>query len=580
MTAKYWGKGPEHWTPSLIQARSLGNPRPPAPSQPSPSQRIGHSSIAANHEDSANGLRPTDLCNWAIHSEDVPYDEIPSPPLQLPQEQDIEDESTWRAWDDGPRSRELVYTLGQGLSSNAFSSIDQSDLSILASTFTETVKRSQEQLVAQSWGSAIMARNIELLGSLAQDIEYPEAVRNTYPYHLAASYIDGAKSCCKVLEAVVSYLNDEDLIPVESNFINDLGHTVLDCLFLNILRSHTSALPGWASTSFKGRTCFPGEEVDICGRWDADSPCVRQLHASGVAAIPSHWKHPFCHTSVQATCHAISAALLSLRDSFADKRSGLFKETCNACGCELPVYPLHSLVLVAFYLCDKGRAGETLFGALACLVCLLGHGADPLRRAEISVEKFHGFPGISVPQCNHSPMTPAELASKVPTDLVDSWDRGRRIGWRVFTAVLTFAEREKTSGSEENICSFCDRPKMKYWISINSNVPDCQSLSIGALWAAIQTEFLTYRRIGEDDMWLSNNFRMDYLLQGLENGRGPTQIPLLDKGMLRKFSRCGRFPEARNPFFPMARSVCSAYFMNCDIWNRETFIDEVQVGIL
>jgi len=38
------------------------------------------------------------------------------------------------------------------------------------------------------------------------------------------------------------------------------------------------------------------------------------------------------------------------------------------------------------------------------------------------------------------------------------------------------------------------------------------------IWAAVQTEILTYRRINEHDPWISPNFDMDALLKSLETG--------------------------------------------------------------
>lgn len=61
----------------------------------------------------------------------------------------------------------------------------------------------------------------------------------------------------------------------EKPHINDLGHTVLDSLMASILKSHTSRVPGVVHTTFGNDQRFAGEEVDICGRWDADSDSIR-----------------------------------------------------------------------------------------------------------------------------------------------------------------------------------------------------------------------------------------------------------------------------------------------------------------
>jgi hypothetical protein len=59
-----------------------------------------------------------------------------------------------------------------------------------------------------------------------------------------------------------------------------------------------------------------------------------------------------------------------------DLLSGLFVRPCHNCALEPQLGPLHTLVVVAFYLAHLGMPGETLLGALAILVCLLSLGAD------------------------------------------------------------------------------------------------------------------------------------------------------------------------------------------------------------
>jgi hypothetical protein len=65
-----------------------------------------------------------------------------------------------------------------------------------------------------------------------------------------------------------------------------LNHTDLDNLMIAILKAHSSCTPAMADEAFKKEHRFAGEEVDICGRWDADSDCIRHLQASGSPTIP------------------------------------------------------------------------------------------------------------------------------------------------------------------------------------------------------------------------------------------------------------------------------------------------------
>ncbi|KAK0703706.1 hypothetical protein B0T26DRAFT_657321 [Lasiosphaeria miniovina] len=104
------------------------------------------------------------------------------------------------------------------------------------------------------------------------------ALRTLSPFHLAAAHLDGAKTCCLIIDIMAGSLQIG--ASVSATYRNDLGHTVLDSLMITILRSHTSVAPAVVSKGFESQSRFPGEEVDICGRWDADTPCVRQLYAS------------------------------------------------------------------------------------------------------------------------------------------------------------------------------------------------------------------------------------------------------------------------------------------------------------
>jgi len=104
----------------------------------------------------------------------------------------------------------------------------------------------------------------------------------------------------------------------------------------------------------------------------------------------------------------------------------LFVRRCGNCGLELKLGPLHTLVVVAFHLAHRGMPGETLFGALAILVCLLSLGADPSLRTMISVENIlgHAEPG----RCCHKLIDASDLMEAVPHDFVAQWTTDCRTG--------------------------------------------------------------------------------------------------------------------------------------------------------
>ena len=95
------------------------------------------------------------------------------------------------------------------------------------------------------------------------------------------------------------------------------------------------------------------------------------------------------------------------------------------------------------------------------------------------------------------------------------------------------------------------------------------STVLATLWAAVQTELLTYRRLKEEDPWLSQNFDMKTLKEGLD--RGVITIPLVSQSMMKKFCECGDFMNVI-PACPVVEEACAYYFANLEDWGRATFI--------
>ncbi|KAF4462268.1 hypothetical protein FALBO_10920 [Fusarium albosuccineum] len=567
MTAKYWGRGPQSWTPGLIAARTFH-----------PVELDGRGSLASERSPEGASdstiIPPSQLCRWSIHySNNMKYDAIPSLPPEDHGEQDIEDESTWTQWNHSDFCRTSADIMRSALSSeNSFSRILEDDLPLFKPSILAAVGRSQGQIEAESWAFAIMARNLDAL-----DMEDPpEELQHLYPFHLAAAYLDGARKCCTVLDHLVSGF--EEAFSVSRHYRNDLGHTVLDSLMINILRSHTSISPSEVCENFQYQNRFPGEEVDVCGRWDADSRCIRQLYASGQSTIPPEWKHAYCHTSVQAICHSMMSLLTAPWSPDINTPSGLFSRRCRWCVTDLTLLPLHTLVLVAFYLGSRGTPGETMFGAIATLSCMLALGANPRGTANVSAPGLLG--ADTGEHCTHSVVTPLELALLVPNEIVESWPCERSLGWRTFVTVLDLASSKRDdddgeSGQSDDNDS-CDHEHRDIPTSDNFY---CQDRDLGVLWAACQTEMLTYRRLETSDPWLSDRFDIQKLKDGIDEGFGSTNIPLYNDGKMSTFTKCGWFEDAgrvvgRIAYTPSAQKVCASYFMNLEDWDRTTFIEK------
>ena len=584
VVAKHWGRGPraDQWTAGLVSALTLGSF-----DMGSPASLESATSPAAisNWPDRLDA--PTQLCQWVIHVRHVDYEPVPEPVVDAQDGFDIQDPRSWAEWPlDEPEQSSVSFTksMQESIANNTFSLTPADELPIATELISQTVQQDPDSLQVDACKVAIMAGNVNLVIDLLPKL-HPEGIENIHPFHLAASFLDGGKTCCSMITALSSELGPGYIF---RNNHDDLGHTVIDTFMIAILRSHTSVSPEHVSTRFNPPHKFPAEEQDICGRWDPVSPAVRTLLRHGYPRIPTHWKHAFCHTAAQAICHSLIAILGSPVSPRINSLSGLFVRRCNTCGLELKLGPLHTLVVVTFHLAHRGLPGETLFGAMAMFVCLLSLGADASLKTTISVEDIFGQ--AKPDTCCHKPMDTADLIEAVPHDLVAQWSRDCQTGWACILQVLLLArsdgdgnseddsERDESDGdldpdSEEgtrhNRCCGLGMKGVSAhdeWI-----VLPCGNPKLGLLWATIQVELLTYRRINIEDSWVSRRFSMDALKTWLEGGSSEFLTPLVEGRMMEEHSPCGWF-HGDDFVCPVAEDVCKEHFMNMDVYDRTNFL--------
>ena len=259
--------------------------------------------------------------------------------------------------------------------------------------------------------------------------------------------------------------------------------------------------------------------------------------------------------------------------------SGLFLRHCTECGLELRLGPLHALVVTAFFLGQSGLVGETLFGALAILVCLISMGANVSTKANISLEEI--IRSSETGRCRHSPLTAAEMMQSVPNSIIESWSGACQAGW---DSLLHALIRGKTHSSYNDYHQSDDDPDGGTGVfgcepmenfHVDLDMP-CSNKRFGLLWATIQTEFLTYRRVRTIDPWISGHFQMSALRAWLRGEAEEFDTPLVSSGMMRPYSKCGWFhPQdvQRYPFiFTTASDVCQEWFANVDDYTRAAFV--------
>ncbi|KAL9105463.1 MAG: hypothetical protein Q9227_009372 [Pyrenula ochraceoflavens] len=221
---------------------------------------------------------PSNLCCWTVHLYEGFFDQTPLSAGDL---------SEWPLqW---MRTSKLLDKLRNGLESNDFSNIDANELPASVPQLLRRCRKKRDDLLLEAFEFSILARNIDLLMSLSLRIESRDAdVSDLRPFHIAAAYLDGAHQCCNMMSALIYG-------PIKASpkhlYVDLHGYTILDQLILSILKSRSRCKLGDIDPGRKREKRFMGEEVSICGRWDADSECVRDLFARGKASVPSNWKH-------------------------------------------------------------------------------------------------------------------------------------------------------------------------------------------------------------------------------------------------------------------------------------------------
>jgi len=636
-TARTWGRGPRLWNASNLrynqfsQGRIESLPGTPAVNFDLPEQYARHQSPKGTFSHRAELRRPSPLCSWSIHVREVYYKRVESPePTEDPA--DPNDEGTWKPWTIPGGIHAFAESLQESLESNEFSTIEVRELPISAGQIIRAVKRSPKQLLEEAFGFSIMARNRTLVFDMLEAIESDGddfVLHDLYPLHLASSYLSGSTTCCGIFDDIVQGMPAGEA-SIRKLYTNHLNHTVLDNLMIAILKAHTSCTPIMVDEAFKNENRFAGEEVDICGRWDADSDCIRYLQASGSPTIPQSWKHMFCHTSVQTITHCIGTLFSPHWAPDINTPSGLFLKRClnESCGLKLQLKPLHALVVTAVYLAQLGRDGENLFGMVACLLSLLGKGANPLLKAHISLTAL--LSGDDSQECTHLELDPLEFAQSVPKDLISEWSEDRIIGWNVLCTVLRLSQnqwnplvapnpaRSRSNDNDRSIynahvgaadqdISDTGIPFMDFDMELETNnrnetedededeeeddsedegdgfCSDHREIGypqhhfgennpLATLWSAVQTELLTYRRLAIGDPWISANFDMASVLESLEN-KDELSIGLVSKGLMKPFCGCGIFRYSEDPACLRVEEACTRYFSNLDDYGRSTFLD-------
>ena len=555
------------------------------------SEQWGHSELSPFDASASHiSSRPSKMCRWVIHvtpgNAEASVENYVSSPPQESQIQDPQDETTWTDWPNAWHQPQFQKKLRNSLENNDFSNIETESLPVALPQVVKAAKKSSDEMLQEAFGFSIISRNIDLMSDLLDRIMSSGIdVSGLYPLHMAATYLDGSRTCCDILDLL---LKKVDAVfgaadgHVNELYINELGYTVLDSLMVTILKSHSSVTPGVVDDALRSEKRFIAEDIDICGRWDADSDCIRARLAGGKSTIPFSWKHKFCHTSAQSICHSITTLLKFLPSATTRSPSGLFIKHCLNCGLKMQLQPVHTLVMTAFHLVISGCEDEDLFGILACLLSLVARGVDASLTADLSLMLLLGR---EVPSnvCSHKEISPADLARSIASYFPVPPPPKADVGWRLFCHILRQCEQIK---SEEWI-------RRRYYLchqdSILNDDGDCkyerveflmqhsyfhrhrfgENRILAIIWASVQAELATYRRLREGESWLSENINLEIILQSLELGLEPA-IGLVEDRLIKPFCLCGQFC-CDDTNRPTVQEISRRYFANLDVWGRATY---------
>jgi hypothetical protein len=601
-TAKNWGRGPRAWN-----AINLGFLDWQSSSQDLAARSVdsresgahdGTEIFLVSHDVRATDIAtPYQFCRWSRHPEyELVEYQARAPASELHNVMKTAQKSSGSElkgehWPESWKAPPFEERLKGNLERSDFCSINPSKVPLSMPAVVQAVKESPNELLEEAIGFSIMGRNASLLYDLLRKAKKTNLVSsNLNPFHLATSYLDGSKTCCLILDILFHHAPDEWKKEIRIRNSNDLGHTLLDTLMITILRNHTSVSPDTLDNALKRGHIFPGQETDICGRWDADSRCYQQLLLSGKHAIPSTWKHKFCHTSAQAVCHSIAVMHFGVD---LEAPSGLFLKHCSYCGAKLQLSSLHTLVMTSFYLATAGCENEDLFGAIACLLNLLACEVDPRETSKISLSILLG--SHERYNCSHDDLTPVEFAEALARESVEEWPDVTKTGWQILCHILRIAEeihddfpldfdsQSESGDAMENDLYESEENSIVPGFSLSCShhngyepmepKPFGQNRILGHLWAAAQTELLTHRRQCEEDPWTSEKFDLPCVLKRLKERTKPT-IPLVKGSMMKPYCACGFFEGCFSTVPPTRRKACPACVSNMIRYSRQTWIDE------
>src|SRR5205085_10614625 len=129
-------------------------------------------------------LKPSSLCYWSIH--------------------EVFDGPRYDIVDEAPQFRQK---LREALESSDFSTFKPTSLPVALPQVLKATEKSSNEFFKEAFGFAIIGRNEDLVLPTCIEVQEQELdLDGLFPYHLATSYLDGARTCCNIFSTLVSRL--------------------------------------------------------------------------------------------------------------------------------------------------------------------------------------------------------------------------------------------------------------------------------------------------------------------------------------------------------------------------------------
>ncbi|CAN9176974.1 unnamed protein product [Alternaria alternata] len=202
---------------------------------------------------------PSDLCRFYIHGRVEDIGSIVEDDFDPEDALDPDDDTFWPPWSPNEQQPSLQVHLRNALEHSDFSTIPATDLPVAIPAIAKAAdeERSNE-LLLESLGFSIISQNLIQIDAILRQLNEKKVDPSSlYPFHMAASFLNGSETCCDVIFGLSDWISGAK---VHKTYLNEHGHTILDNLMITIIKSHTSAKPFVVDENFKDVARFVGEE--------------------------------------------------------------------------------------------------------------------------------------------------------------------------------------------------------------------------------------------------------------------------------------------------------------------------------